>query len=46
MCSFLFIFQSDGEGESSDNLGHDDSSDDGELDDGTGNDHMKRPVTE
>lgn len=37
--------QSDGEGDSSDNLDRDDSSDDGDLDDGVGNDHqLKRQV--
>ena len=42
---FFFVLQSDGEGDSSDNLDRDDSSDDGDLDDGVGNDHqLKRQV--
>lgn len=42
---FPFRLQSDGEGDSSDNLDRDDSSDDGDLDDGVGNDHqLKRQV--
>ncbi|KAK4021132.1 hypothetical protein OUZ56_003059 [Daphnia magna] len=36
----LVFFCSDGEGDSSDNLDRDDSSDDGDLDDGVGNDHQ------
>lgn len=38
------LIQSDGEGDSSDNLDREDSSDDGDLDDGVGNDQLKRQV--